>query len=68
MPAPVDAMSGHWVRDGQGQTASAGPYRRGGHIDRTDHIAAYPTERVLGKERLHAAGPGTPFGHEFRKP
>ena len=31
-------------------------------------VAAYPAEWVLGKQRLRAARPGTPFGHEPRKP
>ena len=31
-------------------------------------VAAYPAEWVLGKQRLRAARPGTPFGHEPRMP
>jgi hypothetical protein len=31
-------------------------------------VAAYPAEWVLGKQRLRAARPGNPFGHEPRKP
>ena len=31
-------------------------------------VAAYPAEWVLGKQRLRAARPGTPFGHQRRKP
>jgi hypothetical protein len=31
-------------------------------------VAAYPAEWVLGKQRLRAARPGTPFGHQRREP
>jgi hypothetical protein len=31
-------------------------------------VAAYPAEWVLRQRRLRAARPGTPFGHQPRKP